>query len=93
MKLTYLHTLLSFFTGFISSWSNVNTKDKAPLIVEDAACQTSFSFNDLDRLYNKCVKFYPTKADDYFAEMIALAIKQGITLEHAFTIAKEQQPT
>ena len=89
MKLTYLHNLKSFFTGFTSSWINIHTKYNAPLIVEDAACQTSFDFNDLHRLHNKCVKFYPTKADDHFSEVITLAIKQGISLDHAFMIGKE----
>jgi hypothetical protein len=91
MKLTNLYNLQSFFTGFTSSWMTVDTKYNAPLIVEDAACQTSFDFNDLHRLHDRCVKFYPAKADDYFSEVISLAINQGISLDHAFVIRKEQQ--
>ena len=91
MKLKYFNQLQSFFSGFTSFWRMEDHQQNAPLIVEDAAGQTTFDFDDLHHLYNQCVGTFSTQADEQFTAIVTVALQKDISLEHAFEIENQQR--
>jgi hypothetical protein len=91
MKRKYFNQLQSFFSGSTGFWSIEDHQQNAPLIVEDAAGQTTFDFYDLHHLYNKCVKSFSNQADEQFTAIVTVALQKDISLEHAFEIENQQR--
>lgn len=91
MKFKYLNHIQSFFSGFTSFWHIEDHQQNVPLIVEDAAGQTTFDFYDLHQLYNKCVRSFSNQADEQFSAIITVALQKDISLDHAFEIGSQQR--
>jgi hypothetical protein len=87
----YLNNLKQYFTHYQSSRSKKGKASQAALIVEDAAEQTTFHFDDLHRLYDQCAQHFPSNADEYYSETISTALLHGISLEQAYQQVKEKR--